>query len=243
MGFMRGKFYNRCVRVHEILALALESLLFEEFLGTLSDDDMTRCDILRASLPENVDEDVAMLGDSLEFKSIAKQYQAYFKYVCNGGRGPTAQYWGQYVFIVNRLHRNLMRCVRTNDINSYIDLLPSITNVFFGLNRPNYARWSVLFHHKLRNATPDMMEVLRGGAFSIRRTSKNYCRSAIDLTLEQTVNKTSASAAKGLVHFQNSEGSIDRWAITSHQRNMILVELFSKLNMEPTERPCALNYE
>ena len=35
MGFLRGSFYNRCTRVHEIPAIALESLLFDKFLSTL----------------------------------------------------------------------------------------------------------------------------------------------------------------------------------------------------------------
>ena len=34
-GFIKGKFYNRCVRVHQILAIVIENLLFEQFLNTL----------------------------------------------------------------------------------------------------------------------------------------------------------------------------------------------------------------
>ena len=34
-----------------------------------------------------------------------------------------------------------MRALWTNDVNSYISILPAVIDIFFGLNRPKYARW------------------------------------------------------------------------------------------------------
>lgn len=67
-----------------------------------------------------------------------------------------------------------MRAVRTNDVDSYINTLPIIVDIFFGLNRPNCARWGVLFLNQLANATPQSRAVLQTGAFSIRRTEKVF---------------------------------------------------------------------
>ena len=39
MGFLRGTFYNRCTCGNELLATAMEALLFEKFVTTLSEDD------------------------------------------------------------------------------------------------------------------------------------------------------------------------------------------------------------
>ena len=65
-----------------------------------------------------------------------------------------------------------MRAVRTNNTDSYIAMLPAVIDVFFGLNRPNYAHWGVLYLEKLRTANPQIRSVLEKGAFSIRRHQK-----------------------------------------------------------------------
>ena len=69
----------------------------------------------------------------------------------------------------------------------------ALSKCFFALNRPNHARWGSLFLHKLQQMNPKAREILEAGAMSIRRTKKLYARSAIDLCLEQTVNKYAAS--------------------------------------------------
>ena len=80
-------------------------------------------------------------------------------------------------------------------------------DVFFSLNRPHYARWGTLFLHKLREMKPEAYKTLEAGAMSIRRTSKQYSRSAIDLTLEQTVNRDAACPMKGMTAIRNSESA------------------------------------
>ena len=36
MSFIRGKYYNRCVRIHEILALVMERKMYDTFMSTLT---------------------------------------------------------------------------------------------------------------------------------------------------------------------------------------------------------------
>ena len=40
-GFMKGKFYNRCIRIHQILAGVLEQALLTRFLELLTNDEKT----------------------------------------------------------------------------------------------------------------------------------------------------------------------------------------------------------
>ena len=127
--------------------------------------------------------------------------------------------------MINLLHRELRRCVKVNDVDGYVNVFPSILDVFFGLHRPNYARWGTLFLQRLCNADHDLRRILTNGAFSVRRTEKNYSRCAIDLTLEQTVNRNSASQSRGIVAFRNSETSVRRWSITMTQRSSAVTEL------------------
>lgn len=166
-------------------------------------------------------------------------YEDYFQSVLGGNRGYTAQFWAIYIFLINRLHRELQRCVKTNDVEGYIHVFPTILVVFFALNRPNYARWGTLFLQKLKKSDPKLREVLKKGAFSIRRTQKNYSRSAVDLSLEQTLNRDAASRMKGIVAFRNSENAMRRWSLTMAQRAMAVTELRTFAGLELGENPTA----
>ena len=124
--------------------------------------------------------------------------------------GETAHYLTIYIFLINRIYRDLQRYVRTNDVSGYIGVLPTVLDLFFALNRPNYARYGTLFLHQLRNAGTELTNILNGGAFPIRRTHKSYSRTAVDLSLEQSYNRDTASATNGIVAFRNSESAIRR---------------------------------
>ena len=99
-----------------------------------------------------------------------EQYELFFNDFMTGTLGPTAQYWCIYIYMVNRVHRDIMWAVQTNDVNAYIAILSAVIDIFFGLNRPNYARWVVLFLRQLETAAPQSYMVLKKGAFSIRQT-------------------------------------------------------------------------
>ena len=121
------------------------------------------------------------------------------------------------------------------DVSGYIEIFPTLLAVYFALNRPNYARWETLFLQKLKSAHPKLREVLENGAFSIRRTKKNYNRSAVDLSLEQTVNRDSASRMKGIVSFRNSESAMRRWSLSMTQRAAAVTELRALVGLEQGE--------
>ena len=109
--------------------------------------------------------------------------------------------------------------------------------MFFALNRPNYARWGTLFLQDLRKAGPEFREILERGAFTIRCTKKNYSRSAVDLSLEQTINRDASSSSKGIVAFRNSDSAMRRWAVSMSQRAMAVTELRSFVGLDLGETP------
>lgn len=239
VGFIRGKFYNRCVRIHDILALVMEMKLYASFWSTLPQDRKDAIEELLAEVPSDLKAQEEFLGAQPLFAEHMQQYEQYFQKVLNGELGPTAQYWAIYVYMINRVHRDLMRALRTNNVEEYISALPAIIDIFFALNRTNYARWGVLFLNQLERAPPQAKTVLKAGAFSMRRTGKNFSRSAIDLTLEQTVNRDAASPMRGIVGFHHSVNAIRRWCITSTQRGMAVTELRSMTDLEIDEQPAS----
>lgn len=112
--------------------------------------------------------------------------------------------------MINRLHKGIKRYVKTNDVDGYIEIFPTLLAIFFAINRPNFAIWGTLFLENLKYVHPRLHEVLDNGAFSIRRTKKSYAKSAVDFLLGQTVNRDSASRMKGIMFFRNSESAMRR---------------------------------
>ena len=108
------------------------------------------------------------------FQEYMAQYDLFFQNVMKGKLGPTAQYWSIYVYMINRVHRELMHAVCTNDIDAYITILLILIYIFFALNRSNYAHCGIYCYFKLTKAAPQIRRVLQLGAFSIRRTSKHF---------------------------------------------------------------------
>ena len=93
-----------------------------------------------------------------------------------GEYGNTAAYWATYVYFNNRVYCELLCTVRTNDIEGYINVLPSVINICFSLNRPNYARWGLLILNKFGSMDSQAPKILKDGAFSIRRTKNRQVR-------------------------------------------------------------------
>ena len=87
-----------------------------------------------------------------------------------GEYGNTAAYWATYAYFINRVYCELQCTARANDIEGYVNVLPSVFNICFSLIRPNYARWGSLFLNKFSSMDSQVLKILKDDAFSIRRT-------------------------------------------------------------------------
>ncbi|KAK2138952.1 hypothetical protein LSH36_2190g00024 [Paralvinella palmiformis] len=108
-------------------------------------------------------------------------------------------------------------------------------SVLFAANRPNYSRWIMKYHRNLLNiedSHPGINQVLCNGALSMSRTDKNFSRSAVDFTLEQTINADAASRHTGIVAFNNSDTARQRWMLTRSARSAIVGKLLAKAGLE-----------
>ena len=61
-----------------------------------------------------------------------------------------------------------------------------------------------------------------GGALFIRRTTKSFSRCAVDLTLEQTINKDAASRHTGISAFTQCVKARKRWTVTCSMRGAVV---------------------
>ena len=116
-----------------------------------------------------------------------------------------------------RIFMIFTRACRTNDVELFIYALQLMIPVYFAGSRPNYARWLVRYHLNLINSEdthPGIRAMLEAGALSIRRTDKHFSRTAVDMTLEQTVNADAASRLTGISSFMQSNNARKRWMVT-----------------------------
>ena len=103
VGFIKGKFYNRCTRIHQIAAAVLERSLFERYLSdTLIADKYQSIlqEINRLSSDDTTSHQ--FLAESEEFKNLLEDYEQFFHEVMNGKYGKTAAYWAIYIYFINR---------------------------------------------------------------------------------------------------------------------------------------------
>ena len=168
--FLIGKSYKRCKRMHELLALVFEILHFESYLTTRNWEE-----VMGTILQEKKDlESVKyqhLHTSTKEFDELTKDYFLYVSATINGEKGKTAEFWMKYVQLIHVYHE-YSRSLREGDLHGYISCLPKFTNMFFALNHPNYARWTVKYHNSLltlEETHPETFREYQVGMFSINR--------------------------------------------------------------------------
>ena len=151
--------------------------------------------------------------------------------------GKRAQFWKKYVEMIH-LYHDFSRSVHTGDFNTYVSSIPKITNYFFAVNQPNYARWLVKYHNNLLLAPdthPEVYQEFKKGMFGIKRSSTSFSRSPIDLALEQTINADAANQGAGISSLTNSISARQWWAESHFLRMPVISNLFTELNMTKKE--------
>ncbi|KYN10044.1 hypothetical protein ALC57_17839 [Trachymyrmex cornetzi] len=225
-GFISGKHFNRCKRLHLLLSLALQVLHIQKFLTTnqitISENVI---DYLIKMQPEKLSSDE--LTDA-ELSTINQKYSEFKLDTLNGMYGKTAQYYVMYIEFVN-YYLMFTRSIRVGDFDLYKFIIPKLCNLFFMFNQNNYARWLLKYHDDLLTVEqkhPQLAEEFKRGMFGIKRTSNSFSCVPVDLTLEQTINVDAARRLTGIMHFTNSISARQRWARSHGLRSTIISYVF-----------------
>ena len=226
-GFLSGKHYNRCKRLHPLLATAVQILHFQRFTeehGPVS-DELRQLLIAFSKAPSQ--EALTCLLENEVCNSLLDMYTTYCEKTRKGDHGKTAKFWMMYVDLVHYFLL-LDRACRTNDVDLYIFILGKICPIFFATHHPNYARYTTRYQLNMinmENTHEGIRANFEGGALSIRRTSKSFSRCAVDLTLEQTINKDAASRHTGITAFTQCVNARKRWTVTRSMRGAVVASL------------------
>ena len=217
---MSGKHYNRALRVHRLTLEALERLLlraFETSEGQIIGDE-TRGLLQRLSLipsKENLSETLA----NNSCTRLLMLYNSFKEKVRKGEMGKTAQFWLDYMDKV-WLVLMFLRATKENNLDLHLWCLQNLCRMFFSYDRPNYARYTTVYMLTLLNlpsSHPGGQELLRLNGFSVNRSEVQSSRNAVDLTIEQTINRHAKSHG-GIIGFSRNYSAYYRWCMTRHSR-------------------------
>ena len=145
----------------------MEMKLYASFLSTLRHDRRDAIEEILAEVSFDLNSQEELLKGQCILRDQMQQYEQYFQKVMNGEIGFTAQYWAMYVYMINRMHRDLMRVMRTNNIEDYISALPAVIDIFFAFNRKKLCTLGCVISESESAASQAKM-VLRAESFSVR---------------------------------------------------------------------------
>ena len=125
-GFLRGKHYNRCKRIHLIFAAALLSLKLREFIKR-NEENETKVASARYKVSKIYESPVNIEDFSKDLKELLDQYKESIDMtLLEGLDGCTAQYWMGYIeMVMNWLI--FSRSIREGDFHLYIYSLKNIS--------------------------------------------------------------------------------------------------------------------
>ncbi|XP_032457827.1 uncharacterized protein LOC116417096 isoform X1 [Nasonia vitripennis] len=221
-GFISGKHFNRCKRLHPLVSLGLQVLLFEDFVTkqNISIEVSVTSKITNATLEK-------LLEDFLDYKKKA----------LNGDFGKTPQYYVNYINFVD-YYLMFTRSIRIGDFALFKEVIPKMANLFFMFNQGNYSRWLLKYHDnllKVEETHPDLGIQFKNGYFGVKRTNKKFSRSPVDLTLEQTVNADAARRLTGVTHFTNSINARQRWSKSHSIRSTLISYTYEEIGLKKAQ--------
>lgn len=235
-GIVGGTHFNRCKKIHPIAALAFKVIHFNHFLENYVGSSGIEILLLEEVVDNLTFENRTHETETtkLQLKDILDRYRAYTEDTREGKHGCTAQFVLKYIDLIKN-YQLFEYAIRTSDLNLYICAARKMCSLFFIFNHQNYARWLTKNIDDLVNidqSHPGLREYFENGALSVRRTSKNFCRSPVDLTLEQTINANAANKLTGISSFTNSIYARQRWCETHSIRKVIITHLFEYLKLD-----------
>ena len=188
--------YNHALRVQKIVYEVLERILlqvYESLHGCFFDKQgVTTLD----HLAKNPCKD--HLLECLASESWNKSLDRYVKFketVRRGALSKTAQFCLSYMEKVG-LILQFHRATKENCLTLQLASLQRTCIMFFSFDHPNYERYSAFYLLNMLNLEkthPGAEDLLKNNGFSVNRSGVTSSRNAVDITIEQTINRHAKS--------------------------------------------------
>ena len=243
---LKGKSYNRGVRVHKMAAEAMQRLqwqgfstwLTEKYLVTPEEEEKTlqliqKCRASLARKEEDVQHNFEVLSCEMDcLCELLNNYQ-------EEGRATSHlfHFWGSYIQMVQLLLRYI-RAEREGSWSLHLSVTAQMAPHFFAMDRTNYSRWLPVYlgdMHQLSVTEPEIHQEFMDGGHPISRSTQPFSQVWTDMALEQSVNLDSKSNG-GIVGISLNPGALERWFLTVHEGAAITTRIKSMYSMGECEK-------
>ena len=110
----------------------------------------------------------------------------------------------------------LIRATKENDLQLHSVALYALCPMSFAYDHCNYARYVPVYLMTLMNFSkthPGCNELLEQNGFSVSRSNVPCSRNAVEITIEQTINRHAKSPG-GIIGFNRIYAAYYRWCVT-----------------------------
>ena len=220
---LKGKHYNNAMRILKYLYEALRRHMLESFEQWQSDqpdhhlgyDQLVNSSEIKRFVSSPTRESLEEVYE--HHNEVVEEIHAYEDSLLGGLYGPTASIWCSFLQMVQIL-LDFARSVKIGDWKLHLQSTKNMLPWMFSYDRPNYARFLTYYlvaMKKLPETHPAIQREFEAGHFSVRRQPGRFNKIPSDQAIEQTINREQKCAG-GIVGYSTSEGTVQRWVLTSH---------------------------
>ena len=235
---LKGKSYNRTVKILKIVYEALQRLKLDEFKNWLyenSDIANLTCalesyefsETCRYRNNENAVQTTAKIDPLFD---LWVQYENDLQ---SDKIGPMSEFWNSFLTMVD-IMLDYIKSIRLADWNLHLQSMERMLKWFHAYDHTNYARhftycWAD--QQNLSEKHPMIYEEFINGNFSVQRTKGKFNMLPPDQVIEQTINKEQKGPG-GIIGFSTSPGTVQRWVLSSHVLANVSTDFKQKLGLD-----------
>ena len=219
---LKGKSYNRTVKILKIVYEALQRLKLDEFKNWLyenSDIANLTCalesyefsETCRYRNNENAVQTTAKIDPLFD---LWVQYENDLQ---SDKIGPMSEFWNSFLTMVD-IMLDYIKSIRLADWNLHLQSMERMLKWFHAYDHTNYAchfTYCWADQQNLSEKHPMIYKEFINGNFSVQRTKGKFNMLPPDQVIEQTINKEQKGPG-GIIGFSTSPGTVQRWVLSSH---------------------------
>lgn len=245
---LKGKHYNRGVRIMKYVYEALQRLKIETFQDWIQKEkkdnlvaEFTTSEAFANLLEER--KPVAMQAGMDGIEDLASLFMEYEEKIRNQEFGPMAAFWQTFLDMVQIL-LDFIRAVRTGDWDMHLQTCQRMLVWIHAYDRVNYSRHFTYYwasQQNIQEKFPTIYQEFKNGNFSTKRTPGKFNMLPPDQVIEQTINRDQKGSG-GIKHMSASVGSVQRWVLSSHNTATIVADMRKSIGLDkPSIIPKDLN--
>lgn len=219
---LNGTNYVRSVKGMQLLGESLRRLQWVEFFKHHDKEDYHGLMEIVSQLKEDVSEKKQEASQAKltkfinESSSLVEDFQNFLD--SNNARSETHKYWDTFLNLLTLLN-NLIRADREGNWELHLQTVQDVLPLFAVMDATNYLRWCSIYledMRKLPSTAPEIHQRLMQGSFVVKRTAGRFKAVGVDMSLEQTINRSQKNTA-GIIGSTRKKNFVAKWEMVYHE--------------------------